>query len=211
VRAIGFTGNSGYSNVATASTTVIVPPAAPSNLVAARSGGSVQLTWIDNATDELQFAIERCAGAGCSTFAQIDAVGANITNYLDAAVVEGESYSYRVRAWKSGAYSDFSNVASVTASLAVPTAPTNLAAGSNSRRRIILRWTNTASSATSVTVERCTGSTCTAFVAVVQLPATATSWIDSGLRSGLRYRYRVYASNGAGNSPYSNIASATAR
>jgi hypothetical protein len=68
-----------------------------------------------------------------------------------------------------------------------------------------------ATNATSITVERCMGSTCTGFVAVAQLAPTETQWTDSGLRSRFTYRYRVYASNSAGSSPYSNIASAVAR
>jgi hypothetical protein len=211
VRAIGFTGNSGYSNRVTVSTTTINPPAAPSNLIAAFSGGSVQLSWIDNAVDEDAFLIERCFGIGCSAFFQIGGVGANVTSFIDPVVVEGESASYRIQAVKSGASSDYSNVATVTTPLAAPSAPANLTATSNARRRITLAWTNTAANATSVTVQRCTGSTCTAFVAVAQLAATTTSWIDSGVKSSSRYRYRVYASNPAGSSPFSNVASATAR
>jgi hypothetical protein len=211
VRAVGFTGNSGYSNTATGTTSGIAAPAAPSNLVAAVSGSSVQLTWTDNSIDEDQFAIERCAGAACSVFTQIDATVANITSFSDSDVVGGQSYSYRVRAGKSGAFSDYSNVATVTTPLAVPAAPTNLAASSSTRRRIGLTWVNTAINATSITVVRCTGSTCTGFGAVAQLAATTTSWTDSSVRSGSTYRYRVYASNAAGSSPYSNIASASAR
>lgn len=92
-----------------------------------------------------------------------------------------------------------------------PPAPTNLAATSITRARIDLTWTNTATDATSITVQRCSGSTCTAFVAVAQLAATAKSWNDSGVKSRSTYRYRVFASNEAGRSPYSNITSATAR
>jgi PKD repeat protein len=94
---------------------------------------------------------------------------------------------------------------------AVPAAPTNLAASSSIRARVNLTWINTATNATSITVQRCSGSTCTGFVAVAQLAATATSWTDSGVKSRSTYRYRVSASNAAGRSPYSNIASATAR
>jgi len=92
-----------------------------------------------------------------------------------------------------------------------PSAPTNLAASSSTRARIDLTWTNTATNATSITVQRCSGSTCTAFVAVAQLAATAKSWTDSGVKSRSTYRYRLLASNPAGSSPYSNIASTTAR
>ena len=42
-------------------------------------------------------------------------VDANINSYLDTFVVRGEQYSYRVRAEKSGAYSNYSDVAGVRA------------------------------------------------------------------------------------------------
>jgi hypothetical protein len=212
VRAIGFTGNSAYSNTAVVATPGISPPAAPSNLVATLSGGSVQLSWTDNSVNEDLFLMERCDGFGCSAFTQIGPAEANVPSYIDPTIVAGQSYSYRVRAWTSGGgYSGYSNVASVTPPLAVPAAPTNLAASSSVRRRIDLTWTNTAANATSITVERCTGSTCTAFAAVARLAATATSFADLAVSSRSLYRYRVYASNAAGSSPYSNVASARAR
>ena len=72
------------------------------------------------------------------------------------------------------------HVASMTP---VPAAPTNLAASSNIRARINLTWINTATNATSITVERCTGSACTGFAPVAQLSTTATSWTDSRVKS----------------------------
>jgi PKD repeat protein len=103
------------------------------------------------------------------------------------------------------------SISVTTASSGAPTAPTNLAARSNIRARINLTWINTATNATSITVERCSGSACTEFVVVAQLAATAKSWADTGVESRSTYRYRVYASNAEGKSPHSNIASATAR
>jgi fibronectin type 3 domain-containing protein len=112
----------------------------------------------------------------------------------------------------SGASNTTSATISVTTGAAgVPTAPATLAASSSTRARINLTWINTATNATSITVERCTGSACTGFAPVAQLAATATSWTDSRVKSRSTYRYRVSASNAAGSSPYSNIASATAR
>jgi len=92
-----------------------------------------------------------------------------------------------------------------------PTAPTNLVARSTAPARIDLTWTNTATNATSVSVERCRGSVCMKFKAVAQLGATATSWSDTAVTSGAIYRYRVRASEGSRNSPYSNIAKVRAR
>lgn len=95
--------------------------------------------------------------------------------------------------------------------LIAPTAATNLAASSNVRRRIDLGWTNTATNATSITVERCLGSGCTNFAAVSLLASTASRWTDATVKSRSTYSYRLRASNSAGNSPYSNTATATAR
>jgi hypothetical protein len=212
VRAVGFAGSSGYSNTALGTTSAVDPPAAPSALSAASSGGSVQLAWTDNSSDESQFSIERCAGAGCADFAPIGAVGGGVTTYVDSAVAGGQGYSYRVRAWASGGgYSAYSNVAAVVVPAAALTAPTNLVASSPARARIDLAWTNTATGGTTITVERCRGAACTDFTAVARIAATATSWTDLRVRARATYRYRVFVANGTGRSPYSNIAASTAR
>jgi hypothetical protein len=109
-----------------------------------------------------------------------------------------------------------SNTTSVTINVTTgassgPTAPANLTASSSTRGSINLSWVNTATNATSITVQRCRGSSCTDFVAVAQLASTAKSWTDTAVKSRSTYRYRVSASNAVGESPYSNIASATAR
>jgi hypothetical protein len=119
--------------------------------------------------------------------------------------VQGYGQMYTARYRQTGLAGD------VPPPVVPPPAPTNLAASSSTRARIDLTWINTANSATSITVQRCSGSTCSAFVAVAQLAATAKSWIDSGVKSRSTYRYRVFASNDAGSSAYSSIASAKAR
>jgi len=92
-----------------------------------------------------------------------------------------------------------------------PTAPTNLVASSPAVARISLTWQNTATDATSISVERCRGRLCTAFAQVVRIGSTTRAWTDSSVVSGATYRYRLRANSAAGNSPYSNIARAKAR
>ena len=193
-----------------------VVPAAPTQLTASGhfNGAvySINLFWADNAANEFGYAVERCPGAGCSTFAQVGRTGENATGFRDTPLPAGTTYTYRVRALGFTGNSAYSNAATATTpGDPTPTAPAALSASSNSRRTISLAWINTAMNATSITVERCAGSTCTGFTPVAQLAATATFWTDSGLRSRTTYRYRLYASNSAGSSPYSNIATATAR
>jgi hypothetical protein len=90
-------------------------PASPGGLVATDvSKQQINLSWIDNATNEDGFRIERCSGSGCTTFSQIAALGANITSYQNSGLSSNTSYSYRVRAYNTAGNSTYSNVASAT-------------------------------------------------------------------------------------------------
>jgi hypothetical protein len=87
---------------------------APSNLVAvAVSGEQIDLSWTDNATNETGFRIERCAGAGCSNFAETATVPANAVRYADTALTATTSYSYRVRAYNGADASTYSTTATI--------------------------------------------------------------------------------------------------
>ena len=78
--------------------TPATPPADPANLLATASIGQVELTWVDTATNEFAFQIERCTNSGCTNFAPLTGVGANVTTYTDTTVAGGTTYRYRVRA-----------------------------------------------------------------------------------------------------------------
>jgi Fibronectin type III domain len=91
-------------------------PTAPSNLTAiATGGGQVNLMWMA-ASDDVGvtgYLVERCQGAGCSSFAQVASV--NGTSFNDTALLPSTSYSYRVRATDAaGNFGPYSNVASAT-------------------------------------------------------------------------------------------------
>jgi len=109
VRAINAYGQSGYSNVATA-TTPISPPAAPSGLTAtAVSKNQINLAWGDNSSNEGGFRIERSTNG--TTFAEIATVGANVTAYQSTGLKANKTYHYRVRAYNAGGISAYSNTA----------------------------------------------------------------------------------------------------
>ncbi len=113
VRALSNAGNSGYSNVAAATTPAAGVLAAPSNLIAtATSGTQIELSWNDNSADETGFKIERASGL--TTFAEIATVAANVRTYTNSGLTAGTGYSYRVRASGTAGDSAFSNVATVT-------------------------------------------------------------------------------------------------
>ena len=114
VRAYNAGGDSAYSNTASA-TTQAAPavPSAPSNLKATVvSRSQINLTWTDISNNETGFKIERCTGAGCSIFSQIDMVGAGVTSYQNTGLSSKTQYRYRVRAYNAAGNSAYSNVVS---------------------------------------------------------------------------------------------------
>ncbi len=221
VRAKDGAGNlSAYSNVASATTLPDTqPPTAPSSLAAnAVSGNRVDLSWTAS-TDNVGvtgYLIERCQGAGCSSFVQIAAPGGTATTFSDTTAVAGTSYSYQVRATDAaGNLGPYSNVASATTpapDTQPPSAPTGLSASAVSNAQINLSWTASTDNVgvTGYLIERCTGSGCSSFVQVASPAGTATTYGDSGLATSTAYSYRVRATDGSGNlSGYSNTSSAT--
>jgi len=91
-----------------------------------------------------------------------------------------------------------------------PTTPTNPFAGAISTSQINLSWSVSTDnvSVTGYRLERCTGATCTTF-AQIAAPSIII-YSDTNLTAGTTYRYRVRATDAAGNlSTYSSIVSAT--
>src|SRR5205823_486479 len=89
------------------------PPSAPGTLTAsATSSTQINVAW-GAASDNVAvtgYRIERCQGAGCSTFTQIAAPSGTGTTYTDTGLSPSTSYTYRVRAVDAagnlGAYSN---------------------------------------------------------------------------------------------------------
>jgi len=95
------------------------PPSDPANLQGTPAVGQVNLTWQDNATNEFAFQIDRCAGADCTTFAPLTAVGSNVTSYIDTTVANTTTYKYRVRAVNVLGSSQYS----ISPNITTPTPP----------------------------------------------------------------------------------------
>jgi titin len=112
VRAINGAGNSGWSNVAVATTLADVPPA-PSGLTAtAGSETQIALTWSDNATNETGYSLERSADG--VTWVELIALPANATSHLDAGLPPASTWYYRVRALNAVGASPYSEIATAT-------------------------------------------------------------------------------------------------
>lgn len=190
------------------------PPATPGNLVATASTSSrIDLTWTDNSTNEDGFRIERCQGTGCTNFAQVGQVGPGVTGSSDNGLTASTTYTYRVFALNAGGPSNYSNVAEATTQPqpTIPAAPSNLTATAGpAGGQIRLSWQAISTNETGFKIERCVGQSCTNFAQIATVGADVTTYQDTGRSKGRTYRYRVRAYNSAGNSAYSNIASAKA-
>ncbi len=192
------------------------PTTAPSGLTAtAVSTSQINLAWTA-ATDSVGvtgYLVERCQGSGCTAFAEVASVAGTI--YSDAGLAAATSYSYRVRATDAtGNLSGFSNTATAATSAppdtTPPTAPSGLTATAASTSQINLAWTASTDNVgvTGYFVERCQGRKCTAFAQVASV--TTTTYSNSALAAATSYRYRVRATDAAGNlSGFSKTASAT--
>ncbi len=198
----------GWSNVMSATT---VTPADPTNLTLVSVGESaVGLSWDDNTGNETLFEIERCEGAGCSSFGPLPStapaattVAADTTTFLDDSVCPATPYRYRVRAVREGAwFTGYSNILPTTTLTVLTDAPTGVTATALSESEIQVSWTPQTVDETSFKVERCDG-------VCIELDAIGngvTSFIDDGLSPSTSFTYRVKALGGAAcvwETPYS--------
>lgn len=182
-------------------------PAAPSTLAAsAVSGTEISLSWRDNASNELQFHVERLVNG---SFQQIQAVGANVATTRVTGLTAGTSYTFRVRASNAVGFSAYSNTAAATTTVTAPSgpaAPTALTAQAVSASEIALNWRDNAGNETLYRVERSVNGV---FQEIQTVGANVTTARVGGLTAGSTHSFRVRASNATASSGYSNVASAT--
>jgi hypothetical protein len=91
-------------------------------------GGQLTATWLSNSSEELGFSVERSPGT-TDAFAEVGLTDSGITSYTDTTVEDSATYCYRVRAFDTTAYSDYSNIACATAGPRVNVAVIELGSG----------------------------------------------------------------------------------
>jgi fibronectin type 3 domain-containing protein len=205
-----------FANAPTDTTAPLVPTALAASVIGSTQ---INLSWAPS-TDNVGvsgYRLERCQGAGCSSFIQIAAPTG--TSFGNTGLAAGTSYSYRVRATDAaGNLSGYSAVVSATTTstssgdTTAPSIPAGLTAVAFSSTKISLNWTASTDivGVTGYRVERCQGIGCSSFVQIAT--PTGTTLRNNGLAPGTTYSYRVRATDGAGNlSGYSAVVAATTR
>jgi fibronectin type 3 domain-containing protein len=109
VAATNTAGDSGFSNEASGTTSLLKPTSATATAV---SSSQINLTWVDNSTSETGYKIER-KRTSSGTYTQIDQVGANVQSYSDTTGLDANTrYYYRIRATNGTIDSAYSNAPS---------------------------------------------------------------------------------------------------
>lgn len=198
VCATGVAGDSTFSN----ETTTTTAPYAPINLAVANDPtGQVQFTWKDNSVNETGFKVFRRVAGGVHS--QIGATAKNVIGWVDGTGTPGVRYYYTVSA--SGPVIDSGFFTEVSIIAGLPTAPSSLAVTPLNSSQIDLTWTDNSGNETGFKIFRAKGTGSYSLVTTVA-PGT-TGYRDSGLAGGTQYSYKLVATNGAGDSAFSNSSS----
>ncbi len=187
VRAINESGPSNFSNEINTSSI----PGGPWNLKVEATGTSlVKLTWIDFASTEQGFQIERTDPSG-NIFKVLDITGPNVTEYTDNSVAASSSYKYRVAFFTQTALSGYSNEVSISTFYTDVAAPTNLTAVLVAGPGVKLTWNdNSKNLAKGAVIERQTGTT-GQFIEVGSVAADIVEYTDRTIKNGTTYFYRI--------------------
>lgn len=204
VTAIDATGESARSNIVSKAFPAPVdttPPSAPGTLIAAAlSNTSIGLNWTvatDNNT-VANYRVERCQGAGCTTWAEI-AQPVGIT-YTATGLTTATTYRFRLRAADAATppnLGPYGNIVQATTQAApdttAPSVPTNLVPTVASSTQINLAWTASTDNVAvfGYEVQRCSGAGCQSWV-TVSTP-TPNSYQSTGLSPSTLYRFRIRA------------------
>jgi len=194
--------------IGTASATITIAdgPAATALTATPISSSSISLAWVDGASNETGFRIERSTNG--TTFTEVAAVGANVTTYLDTGLSSATTYYYRVRGASGSVYSAYSNVVSAKTLAAAPAAPSNLVAAVIAKTKVKLTWRDNSTNENGFYVYISSDGinwTRIATVAAKSGSGGTVSYTTGSLSRGT-WRFRVSAFNGDGESDFSNIA-----
>lgn len=205
-------GNSGYSNVAYA-TTQVAPPEPPSNLRLAEVGeGEVNpsierviLEWNDNSDTETGFCIYRTI----DRWEELVQLGADVVTYTDVDILPETGYAYLIRSFNESGISVWSNQLNIEIPSEPPLAPTLLQAEPIDLTTLRISWRPGSYNEDFYILER-RHEEDGEFFPIADVPRAVYQYVDYDLEvDGHTYWYRVKAVNTGGESDWSDIAEGT--
>jgi hypothetical protein len=187
-------GEGGYSAFCTAASTSSLPGGPWSLQAEAITNSSVHLKWIDFATNEQGFQIERSDGSS-STFKVLALVAPNTTEYYDNSVSTSTAYTYRICYFTLTTQSSYSNTATVSTYYTTVDAPTITYYDNTG----LIKWhDNSHTLAKSTIIERKVGLNGDYVeYATVAADSTVTDYSYTDPPTGVVYYYRLRQSLGS--------------
>ncbi len=198
IRAYNSDGNSGFSNIASA-TTIVAAPTAPINLsFIVIDSYRIDISWGAVSGAEGYKVYKATTNNG--EYSETD-VG-DVTTYSSTGLSADTAYYYKLKAYNVGGESDFS--ASMSASINVDV-PINVSAEEISSSQINISW-DAVSGATGYKIYQADASNGT-YTEIGEV--SALFYNNTGLSASTEYFYKVRAYNAADTSEYSSFATAT--
>jgi len=187
------------------SPTLVTSNTVPATVAATTTSSTaiyIEWTEVEVATS---YAVERKTAKAQQGWRKIVTLKPDKTAYTDHGLDAATTYLYRVTAVTSDGTAPSSEVVTARTQIAVPNATdlTVVAAPDT----VVLTWTDVADE-TEYRIERSLDGT-TGWRSIGTPGQNATSFLDAGLPPGTTYFYRVFAINDGGDSPASNVVSAT--
>jgi len=174
-------------------------PSAPSNLDAeAVAYNQINLSWVDNSDNEIEFIIERTTDP--PDFSDCAIVEKNVTSYQDESVLDETTYYYRIKAHNVSGDSSWIYSDPVTTPPIPPAAPSNLLAYGYCWE-VKLTWQDNSDNEDGFKIYRRSG---TEYYYLAWVGPNVTTYWDIELYCGQHWCYKVRAFRNGSNSPFSN-------
>jgi titin len=207
VKAVNIKGSSGFSAVATSSTSAppLQKPVAPTGVGAiAQSSTSIAVSWTA-VTDATSYVVFRSTTVG-GTYTQVGTP--SISPFTDDSLTPSTAYYYEVTAVNSVGASPYSSAATATTQappVKAPSAPATVTtiAGDG---KVTITW-NAVSGAATYNLYYASGTTVT--TSGTKVTGVTSPYVQTSLTNGQQYAFAITAVNTAGESGLSTVQTAT--